>query len=175
MTDPTANFVRLWTQHQPEVARYLRSMVPRHQDAAEILQDVSVRLWEKWDEYDADRPFAPWAIRFAYLEVLKWRQKQAREKLVFSGSLLEQIHARYEEEAPLMEARRRALTGCLGKLNDRQRELVSLRYSPRGSVKARAEEAGVSMHKLYYALEKIRARLLDCVELTLQREGWSDA
>ena len=27
--------------------------------------------------------FVPWAIRFAYLEVLKWRQNQAREKLVF--------------------------------------------------------------------------------------------
>ena len=100
MIDPTTDFVRLWTQHQPEVTRYLRSMVPRSGDAAEILQDVSIRLWEKWDEYDTDRPFAPWAIRFAYLEVLKWRQRLAREKLVFSESLLEQIHTRYEEEAP---------------------------------------------------------------------------
>jgi RNA polymerase sigma-70 factor (ECF subfamily) len=172
MNDPTTDFVRLWTLHQPEVTRYLRSMVPRPGDAAEILQDVSIRLWEKWDEYDADRPFAPWAIRFAYLEVLKWRQKQAREKLVFSESLLEQIHARYEEEAPLAEARRQALAGCLSKLNDRQRKLISLRYGSYGAVKAHAEEAGLSMHKLYYALEKIRARLLECVKQTLHREGW---
>ena len=50
-----------------------------------------------------------------------------------------------------------------------------MRYGIYGAVKARAEEAGVSMHKLYYALEKIRARLLDCVKQTLDREGWSDA
>ena len=39
-------------------------------------------------------PFVPWAIRFAYLEVLKWRQKLAREKLVFSDALLEQPNGR---------------------------------------------------------------------------------
>jgi hypothetical protein len=31
------------------------------------------------------------------------------------------------------------------------------------------------MHKLYYALEKIRRQLLDCVDLFLRKEGWSDA
>jgi len=175
MSHPTTDFVRCWTQHQNEVARYLHSMVPRAADAAEILQDVSVRLWEKWDQYDQSRPFAPWAIRFAYLEVLKWRQKHAREKLVFSESLLEQIHTRHEEEAPVMEARRKALEGCLEKLNEQQRKWVALRYGAYGSIKASAEKTGVSMHKLYYALEKIRAQLLDCVEQALRKEGWSDA
>jgi len=175
MSHPTTDFVRCWTQHQNEVARYLHSMVPRAADAAEILQDVSVLLWEKWDQYDQSRPFVPWAIRFAYLEVLKWRQKHAREKLVFSESLLEQIHTRHEEEAPVMEARRKALEGCLEKLNEQQRKWVALRYGAYGSIKASAEKTGVSMHKLYYALEKIRAQLLDCVEQALRKEGWSDA
>ena len=175
MSDPTTDFVRFWTQHQNEVARYLQSMVPRPADAAEILQDVSVRLWEKWDQYDQSRPFAPWAIRFAYLEVLKWRQKHAREKLVFSETLLEQIHTRHEEEAPLMEARRKVLEGCLEKLSDQQRKWVALRYGRYGAVKASAEKTGVSMHKVYYALEKIRTQLLDCVEQGLHKEGWSDA
>ncbi|MFT5496183.1 MAG: RNA polymerase sigma-70 factor (ECF subfamily) [Kiritimatiellia bacterium] len=175
MTDPTTEFVRLWTQHQPEVARYLHTMIPRSADAAEVLQDVSVRLWEKWDQYDVDRPFVPWAIRFAYLEVLKWRQRHAREKLVFSDVLLEQIHARHEEETPLMESRRKALEGCMEKLNDQQRKWVALRYGKHGAVKAQAEQSGVRLHKLYYALEKIRNQLLDCVEQALRKEGWSDA
>ena len=94
--DPASDFVRLWTCHQAEVERYLFMMIPRQVDAAEVLQDVSVLLWKKWDQYDPERPFVPWAIRFAYLEVLKWRQRQAREKLVFSDSLLEQLHHRHD-------------------------------------------------------------------------------
>lgn len=173
--DPTSDFVRLWTRHQAEVGRYLYMMIPRQVDAAEVLQDVSVLLWKKWDAYDQERPFVPWAIRFAYLEVLKWRQRQAREKLVFSGSLLEQMHSRHDEEAPLMEARRKALDNCLSKLSEQQRKWVDLRYGRHGAVKKEAEDTGVSMHKLYYALEKIRGQLLDCVEQFLRREGWSDA
>jgi len=42
-------------------------------------------------------------------------------------------------------------------------------------VKKEAERSGTTMHKLYYALEKIRAQLLDCVERTMRKEGWSDA
>ena len=117
----------------------------------------------------------PWAIRFAYLEILKWRQKLAREKLVFSDSLLEQLHTRHDEEMPLMEARQNALTGCMKLLTDQQRKWVELRYGRHGAVKREAEESGISMHKIYYALEKIRDQLQLCIEHRLQKEGWSDA
>jgi len=150
-------------------------MIPRRVDADEVVQDVCVLLWEKWDRYDPERAFAPWAIRFAHLEVLKWRQRQAREKLVFSDALLEQFRETHDRELPLMEARRRALDGCLEKLNERERGFVELRYGKYGEVKKEAERSGTTMHKLYYALEKIRAQLLDCVERTMRKEGWSDA
>ncbi len=172
--DPTAEYVRLWTRHQAEVERYVFMMVPRAADAAEVLQDVSVRLWEKWDRYDTDRPFVPWAIKFAWLEVLKWRQRQAREKLVFSDALLEQIHTTHDAEAPMMEARRKALESCLDKLSPQQRKLVNLRYGRHGAVKQEAEQTGISMHKIYYALEKIRGQLLDCIGRNMKQEGWTD-
>lgn len=173
--DPTADFVRLWTRHQPEVERYVFMMVPRAAGAAEVLQDVSVLLWQKWEKYDPERPFVPWAIRFAYLEVLKWRQRQARERLVFSDGLLEQLSAAHDRDAPLMEARRKALDGCLLKLTDQQRKFLDLRYGRHGAIKQEAERTGTSMHKLYYALEKIRTQLIDCVSKTMNEEGWSNA
>jgi RNA polymerase sigma-70 factor (ECF subfamily) len=117
----TADLVRLWTRHQPEVARYVATLVPNPHSAAEILQMVSVGLWEKWTDYDPNRPFVPWAIRFAYFEVLKWRQKQARERLIFSDQTLEHLHAAFENETPLQEARRAALEGCLKKLTPQDR------------------------------------------------------
>lgn len=173
--DSTAQFMRLWTCCQAEVARYIAMMVPRTADAAEVLQNVSVALWEKWGEYDVGRPFVPWAIRFAYLEVLKWRQRQARERLIFSDDLLARLHEAHEAEAPLIEARHRALEGCLAKLTPQEREWVARRYARHGGAKSEARRSGVSLNQIYYALEKIRVRLLDCIEQTLRQEDWSDA
>ena len=173
--DSTSSYVRFWTRHHAEVERYVLTMLPRAAAAAEVLQEVSVRLWEKWVEYDEQRPFVPWAIRFAYLEVLKWRQRQARERLVFSDELLEQIHAAYEGECPLMEARRQALDGCMEKLTEQERLWVTRRYTRHGSVQDEARRAGMSSNQIYYALEQIRAQLLDCIGRTMKQEGWSEA
>ena len=172
--DQTAEYVRLWTQYHREVERYVFSMLPRPADASEVVQEVSVRLWEKWDSYDQDRPFLPWAMRFAYLQVLKWRQGKAREKLIFSDDLLSQINATNDYEEPLMEARRKTLTLCLDKLNKDDRRIVELRYGRHGAIKEEAKKTGVKMHKLYYALERIRIQLLNCIELNLQRSGLND-
>ena len=172
--DQTAEYVRLWTQYHRDVERYVFSMLPRPADASEVVQEVSVRLWEKWDSYDQDRPFLPWAMRFAYLQVLKWRQGKAREKLIFSDDLLSQIDATNDYEEPLMEARRKTLTLCLEKLNKDDRRIVELRYGRHGAIKEEAKKTGVKMHKLYYALERIRIQLLNCIELNLQRSGLND-
>ena len=172
--DQTAEYVRLWTQYHRDVERYVFSMLPRPADASEVVQEVSVRLWEKWDSYDQDRPFLPWAMRFAYLQVLKWRQGKAREKLIFSDDLLSQINATNDYEEPLMEARRKTLTLCLEKLNKDDRRIVELRYGRHGAIKEEAEKTGVKMHKLYYALERIRIQLLNCIQLNLQRSGLND-
>jgi RNA polymerase sigma-70 factor (ECF subfamily) len=174
--DQTSEFVRLWTQFHRDVERYVYSMVPRSVDAAEVVQVVSVKLWEKWENYDHERPFLPWAMRFAYLEILKWRQRLAREKLVFSDELLQQLHSTHEELDPLMEVRRKILGQCLEKLNEEDRELINLRYGGRhGAIKEEAERTGKKMHVVYYALERIRLQLLNCIELNLKKRGVADA
>jgi RNA polymerase sigma-70 factor (ECF subfamily) len=173
--DQTAEFVRLWTQYHRDVERYVYSMIPRSADAAEVVQVVSVKLWEKWEKYDQERPFIPWAMRFAWLEILKWRQRLAREKLVFSDELLQQMHSTHEELDPMMEMRRKFLGKCLEKLNEEDRKLVRLRYGRHGAIKEEAECTGKKMHVLYYALERIRVQLLNCIEINMNRRGMTDA
>ena len=134
MSDRTSEFVSLWTRHQPEVRRYIGMLVPKPVDADDILQQTASRLWEKFSQYDADRPFSAWAIGFAYHEILSWRQKHAREQLVFSDEILAQLHATIGEERSLLEVRRRALDGCLQKLTAKERELLLRRYSEHGAV-----------------------------------------
>ena len=173
--DNAAEFVRLWTQYHRDVERYVFSMLPRPADASEVVQEVSVRLWEKWDSYDQERPFLPWAMRFAYLQVLKWRQSKARDKLIFSDELLAQIKVTNDYEEPLMEARRKALSFCMEKLDSDDRRIIELRYSRHGAIKKEAEKTGIKMHKLYYAIERIRMQLFNCIELNIKKNGLKDA
>jgi RNA polymerase sigma-70 factor (ECF subfamily) len=109
------------------------------------------------------------------LEVLKWRQRLAREKLVFSDELLQQLSSTHEELDPVMEMRRKILGQCLEKLKEEDRELVRLRYGRHGAIKEEAERTGKKMHVLYYALERIRVQLLNCIELNINRGGMADA
>ena len=40
---------------------FVRSLVPRREDAAEVMQEAAVVLWEKFDEFDSSRDFRKWA------------------------------------------------------------------------------------------------------------------
>lgn len=167
-----ALFEELWRQARPAVRRYVCLLVTRQADVEDIMQDVSLQLWRKLDEFDPERPFVPWAIRFAYLEILKWRQRHARERALFSEELMAQLSATIEEESPLFEVRRRALDGCLNKLSDGDRVLLLDRYAQHGAVHRHAVQTGIEVRRLYYVVEKLRGRLLSCIEGALAREGW---
>ncbi len=175
MGDSGTEFVRLWTQHQNEVRRYVFMLLPSKTDADDVLQETSASLWSKFDEYDSSRPFVAWAVRFARIEVLRFRQKQSREKLVFSDEVFELLCTTVIGEASMLEERRRALDGCLQKLNDDERQVLLDRYSGKSTIRERAERDGVSVHKLYYLVERLRGRLLECITSTLDGEGWKYA
>ena len=174
MSDVGADFVRLWTQCQPQVRRYIGMLIPRSADADDVLQQTATRLWEKFQEYDPERPFVSWAIRFAYHEVLSWRQRQARSRLVFSEEVVAQLDATINDESSLLEMRRRALDGCLKKLTERERDLLLSRYSKHGFIQQEAKKSRISAHKLYYVIDKLRFQLLKCIDGAMYREGWAN-
>ena len=172
MHDDYSEFIRLWTRCQPEVRRYVFILVPRPADAEDILQDTLTTLWEKFKDYDPERPFFAWAVGFAHLEVLKWRQRQSRDRLIFSDALLDSLEKTISEESPLLELRRHALDRCLGQLDERGRKLLPERYGRHGAIKELALKEGVSVDRLYYAISKLRGLLLACIDKTMRKEGW---
>ena len=172
MDDLTPEFVRLWTRYQPKVRRYVCMLVPAAADAEDVIQQTASRLWEKFEQYDPERPFVPWAYGFAYHGVLSWSQRQARDRLVFSEEILAQLHTTFGEESSLLELRRKALDSCLQKLSAEERGLLLRRYSEHGAVQREADRSQTKPHKLYYAIETLRTRLLACIDGRLRQEGW---
>ncbi len=165
-------FVRLLTQHENDLYRYVTSLTFNASAVDDIMQEVALALWNKFDQFDPQRPFVPWACRFAYFQVLKHRSKVGRSRLVFGDKLVESLASDYEDEEELIRARREALEACLGKLRDSDRELVELRYGSEETVQEAAKGRGLSVHKLYHALDRIRRNLMLCTQKTLQREGY---
>jgi RNA polymerase sigma-70 factor (ECF subfamily) len=168
----TEQFVRLLTDGQCEILRYILALVPDVDAAHEILQDTAVALWRKFDSYDPSRPFVPWGCRFAFQQVLKHRHRQAKRRKCLSIEALHLISAERVEQREFFEERRRALAKCLERLSDADRLLVEERYLRSSATVARlAEATGQKVCTLYKALERVRRRLFECVNRRLKTEG----
>ena len=162
-------FLRLFAANEAAVHGFVRSMVPRREDAGEIMQEVAVILWEKFAEFDATRDFRKWACGVARFEVLAFLRDRARDRHVFDESLLVVLADEAIEDAS-GEARRAALESCLEKLQPRQRDLVLAAYEPGVKIDDLAQQRGQTAMSLYKVLHRIRMALQECIERTLAAE-----
>lgn len=166
MSQPDRNeelFVRLLTRHNEEIRRYLVTLLANEKLADEVMQDTALVIWEKFAQYDENRPFLPWACRFAYFEVLRYRKQKQRDRLVFSDELLKIIADERNRMWDEIEDRRKALNECLEELPHQERQLIARRYESNGTVMNLAKQLRLPPKKLYYSLEKIRQNLWLCI------------
>jgi RNA polymerase sigma-70 factor (ECF subfamily) len=170
-TDRLARFLRLYTKHQHRILAYIFTLVPNRTDAEDLLQDTSVLLWEKFDQFEPGTDFTAWACRVAFLKVSDYRRQFVRARLVLSNELVESIAVRAGELAPHLDQRRKALDECLKRLEERDRRMIMARYEPGGSVDRAAKACGRSLQATYKALYRIRKALFDCVSLRVAEEG----
>jgi len=160
-------FVQLLATCQRRVFLYALKLVHNAADAEEILQETNLVLWRKFDQYRPGTDFARWACRVAYYEVLKFREKRAKEERVFSNDFIETLARESENAMDLLDARRDALARCLEKLRQNERQLVLKRYQEQATTRSVAEALGRSVQGTRRALHRIRLTLLACIERTL--------
>ncbi|MCC9607127.1 sigma-70 family RNA polymerase sigma factor [Blastopirellula sp. JC732] len=160
--DPTP-FVELIVKHERALSGYIRSMLPRIDDVEEVWQATAIELWEKFDQYDPQREFLPWAQKFAYFEVLKFRRKAARDRMVFSEEVLQAVADTHAASTSKLEARSRALQGCMKKLSADELNLLRTRYETTTTIGMIADQLQTTTKTLYRRLDRIRDRLAQCV------------
>jgi len=165
--DCTVEFVSLFAKHDRGIYKYILTLMVDPDATQEVFQEVSVTLWQKFEEFQPGSNFFAWACRVAYFEVLKHRQSHRRDRLQFNDELLETIADERSGCEELLQLRRRALTGCLQKLPQRDRTLVEQRYAGSQTVLDIARQTGRQANTLYKALERIRRALMHCIDKTL--------
>jgi len=89
--------------------------VPSAADADDIIQETSLALWQKFGDFDPQRDFFRWACGVAFVEVLRFRRRTAKDKLWFNDELLELISSELLERKDNRELRREALRECIKK------------------------------------------------------------
>lgn len=166
-------FLRLYVEHEEGLRGFVRSLVPTHEDAREVMQEVAAVLWRKFEDISDMEDFRRWAFGVARFEALKFRRKMRRDRHVFSEEALMLLAVAAEESAPLFEAERRALSHCLSKLPEAQRILIETSYAPGVRMDELASSLGRSAMSLYKSLHRIRMTLLECTKRTLPLEELS--
>jgi RNA polymerase sigma-70 factor (ECF subfamily) len=159
--------VRLLSRNQDRLFRYIFALLPHEEDARDVLQETCVALARKFDEYDAARPFLAWAYRFAYLEVLKQRERASHASLRLTRELVERLASEREAHESVLEARLQALDFCLQELSPVDRDLLHERYEMKKNTAELTERFALSRRTLFRKLDHIRAMLSDCINRRL--------
>jgi RNA polymerase sigma-70 factor (ECF subfamily) len=157
----------LFAQHlhqcQARLLGYIHCLVRDLDDAEDLFQQTAVVLWRKFDEFDGARSFFAWACGVARLEAANFLRARGRRKLYFSDELnLMLIEAQQGLDEDEADGRREALTGCVEKLRQRDRQLVETCYGTEG-VNAVAQRLGRAPQSVHNSLRRIRRALFECV------------
>jgi len=171
--DSRTQLTLLWTQAQPTVASFIRSMVPHHADAEDVLQRTAYDIATNFEQYDTDRPFVAWAIGIAKYKVLDYRRDKGREKTVFNNAALEHLAVAYAQQSEALGEHSHALRSCLEKLSFKARSLVELRYMQNLKPAEIAAQVGTTPNTVSNALSRTRESLRQCIERHGRREGTS--
>jgi RNA polymerase sigma-70 factor (ECF subfamily) len=157
-------FLSLFLRSEREIFRYVAALVPNVTDAEDIVQQTALTLWEKFDAYDSNQPFTPWACRFALYKAKQWVERRQRWLELLDGGLAEELTQRREELRPEIETRLKHLEGCLNKLPAEQRSIVKGYYYRRDNIEKLAEHSGRTVAATYKTLQRIREALQFCIE-----------
>src|SRR5215831_16095318 len=121
-------FLQHFVANERLLTGYLLAATGNFHEAEDLLQEVSVALWESFDRYDEARPFYGWALGIARHKVIDWRDRKGRRSRLLSMEVLEAVERAGVEEAPHLAERRPLLQQCVQSLPSHLRELVDLRY-----------------------------------------------
>jgi len=164
-------FLSLFLRSEREIFRYVAALVPNVSDAEDIVQQAAMALWEKFDAYDPNQPFTPWACRFALNKARQWVERRQRWQALLEGGLAEELAQRREELQPELDIQLKHLEDCLNRLPEEQHSLIEGYYYRREAIEKLAASSGRTVAATYKTLQRIRHALQHCIEAAARPEG----
>ena len=167
MADPNERFLALFLRAQDDLRAFLGSVVRDRAAAEDLFQETALVLWQKFAEYDPGRPFGAWARGIALNKVLQERAR--RVPLAFSPAAVRAV-AKAFDRAP-EEPDLAPLRDCVGRLPEKTRRLLALRYGEALSLAEIAKRAGGTLDAVHKALSRAREAVERCLRGKAASEG----
>ncbi len=127
LPDPrrTEEFLELYSPCQHSLYVYIVTLIGNPTDAHNVLQDVNLVLWEKFDQFQPGTNFRAWAREVARYRVLRYRQMRANDAPMLDSRVLEAVAAQFDSTEPIQdELYTELLVGCVEQLSNADRELI---------------------------------------------------
>ncbi|MEM9411522.1 MAG: sigma factor, partial [Planctomycetota bacterium] len=86
-----SEFVRLVAIHDRTIRGYVRSLLPQSEYVDDVMQEVLVIAWKKFSDLRDSKDFDRWACTIAKYQVLNFRRRMARDKLVMSDDVVRML------------------------------------------------------------------------------------
>jgi RNA polymerase sigma-70 factor, ECF subfamily len=118
------SFTRLFLRNEGKVRAFVRAMMMSGAGVDDVVQEVAIVAWRKFSELKKGEEFGLWACEIARYEVLKWRKKHARDRLVFSEQTLNLLADAELKNVEQRDRERSVLDWCMQKLTDSERTLI---------------------------------------------------
>jgi RNA polymerase sigma-70 factor (ECF subfamily) len=156
--------MEVFQEHYRQIFGYVYALLRNYTDAEDVVQQTSLALWKKFDEYQPGSNFFAWACNVARREALMFLRHQRRYRAHFSEAFQLRLAAAMAGVRPqVVNGRAQALEDCVQALPQNQRDLLLQCFGGTKSVATVAEEAGRTTFSIYSSLRNIRNKLLDCV------------
>ena len=115
-------FLRLFLQHQRQLAGYARAFLPDWDAVDEVLQESSIVMWRKIDQLDSPDGFLKWAKAVVRFESLKHLRQRRTDRLMVDEELVTLLAANTGEDEHGSASELEMLKRCLHKLSDIRRK-----------------------------------------------------
>lgn len=158
-------YLRLFLAAESSLRGYILTHVRDFEVAEDLLQQTALILWQKFEQYDARRPFVAWALGVARLEILNATRRPRTVRSLVEGDLDGLIVGEYLRLESELPRRRQLLRVCLKQLPGSMTEAVRLRYEQGSSLEQIAGQLGKSLSAVKVILHRARLSLLECVRL----------
>jgi len=163
----TNEFLRLLMANQKRIYAYILGMVPNHQDADDLFQETVLVMWSKFDSFTRDTGFAAWGITVARYQILSARKRYSMRSQQFSQAALDLLEAESPHFIEQIDSWMEALRKCVRKLNQRDYDLIRMRYENEVAIKVIAERVGRSVQSVYKRIAHIHDALMKCIRRTI--------
>lgn len=175
-TQKEKSFIKLIVTAEQRILGYLIALLPSVQDAEDLLQETSIVMWDKYDEFLATQDgepdigrFVAWGNKIAFYKVLNSRRQKRWKLRLLSDEVIKLVSDEWirQDEADELKGRHQALKQCIDKLPEGYRNLLREYYWSRTSVGQIAEQSERTVGSVYKVLQRARKSLHKCIEKRL--------